>query len=190
MEPADLVLFYKGREGNEVEGKFVYGAKLLFKQHSKDLGLALWPPRPGQEPWTCIFFLRELQPVYIPLSDIKKFAGYSNNFVVQGFMPLDELATDKILKKFGTVDSFLKQYSSDKTKPESTSREIASEEKGFGPPSIIELDPRIQEGLRNALDAVTRRGELLSTERLQAAYSAFRSRLVQRNSNPTMVKRC
>ena len=114
MESGDLVLFYKGREGEEAEGKFVYAGRLLFKQYSKELGLALWPPKLGEEPWTCIFFLRDLQQVYIPVADIKEFAGYSDKFVVQGFMPLDEQGTAKILDKFGTVENFLKQYSPDK----------------------------------------------------------------------------
>lgn len=56
MQKDDLVLFYKGRENEEVEGKFVYAGQLLFKQHSRELGLSLWPPKPGEEPWTCVFF--------------------------------------------------------------------------------------------------------------------------------------
>jgi 5-methylcytosine-specific restriction enzyme B len=38
------------------------------------------------------------------------------------------------------------------------------------------LDPRIEQGLRSALDAVARRGELLSKEHLERAYAAFRDR--------------
>ena len=36
------------------------------------------------------------------------------------------------------------------------------------------LDPRIEQGLRGALDAVARRGKLLSKERLQESYATFR----------------
>lgn len=36
------------------------------------------------------------------------------------------------------------------------------------------LDPRIEQGLRSALDAVARRGELLPKERLQEGYATFR----------------
>jgi 5-methylcytosine-specific restriction enzyme B len=36
------------------------------------------------------------------------------------------------------------------------------------------LDPRIDQGLRSALDAIARRGELLSKERLQEGYATFR----------------
>ncbi len=118
MEPDDLVLFYKGREGSEKEGKFLYAGKLLFKQHSKELGLALWPPKPGEEPWTCIFFLKELQPVYIPITDIAEFGDYARNLVIQGFMPLNETGTKKIIEKFGDLDGFLKNYSASPKKEE------------------------------------------------------------------------
>lgn len=170
MEPGDLALFYKGREGDESEGKFVHAGRLLFKQHSRELGLALWPPKPGEEPWTCIFFLRDLQPVYIPLADIKNFADYKGQFVVQGFMPLDEQGTLKILDKFGTIENFLEHYASDKGKR-------GSDVDGTVTTNLIsELDPRIQQALRAALEAIARRGELLSIERLQASYAAFRDR--------------
>src|SRR5688572_27144592 len=38
------------------------------------------------------------------------------------------------------------------------------------------LDPRINHQLREALDEVARRGQLFSTDRLQASYAAFRDR--------------
>ena len=39
------------------------------------------------------------------------------------------------------------------------------------------LDPRIVESLRSAYDRRMSRGELLSTDRLLAGYTAFRARL-------------
>ncbi len=38
------------------------------------------------------------------------------------------------------------------------------------------LDPRIEQALRASLEAITRRGEVISMERLQASYAVFRSR--------------
>lgn len=110
MEIDDLILFYKGREGNEREGKFVYAGKLLYKQYSRDLGLSLWPPKPGEEPWICIFFLKDLKPVYLPLSVIADAANYGKGFVVQGFMPLKQEATRKLMQQFGSVEHFLSAY--------------------------------------------------------------------------------
>lgn len=111
MNLGDLVLFYKGREGKEREGKLVYAGRLSFKQHSKELGLALWPPKPGEKPWTCVFFLEDLRPVYIPITEVADYAGYSRNFIVQGFMPLNDEGTKVIMAKFGSVEKFLKHYS-------------------------------------------------------------------------------
>jgi hypothetical protein len=111
MQLGDLVLFYKGREGNETEGKLVYAGTLVHKQLSDRLGLSLWPPKMGQEPWSCIFFLDDLRPIFIPISDISDLAGYSRGFVVQGFMPLKERAVSRILDRFGNVERFLAHYS-------------------------------------------------------------------------------
>lgn len=110
MQQGDLVFFYKGREGDERKGKIVYSGKVLHKQHSKELGLTLWPPQIGEEAWTCIFFLENLQPLYVPITEIADFAGYSRNFIVQGFMPLSEHGTKTIFKKFGTIEKFLQHY--------------------------------------------------------------------------------
>lgn len=110
MDPGDLVLFYKGREGGETKGKFVYAGKLLFKQKSKGLGLALWPPKPNEDPWSCVFFLKDLEKVYIPMADINNMAGYSENNIVQGFMPLNEKGVKTIFEKFGTIEKFLSHY--------------------------------------------------------------------------------
>src|SRR4030095_16569160 len=41
---------------------------------------------------------------------------------------------------------------------------------------MSDLDKRIEQELRAALDSLERSGELLSIERLQAAYAAFRER--------------
>lgn len=42
---------------------------------------------------------------------------------------------------------------------------------------LISLDPRIEKSLHDAYDALARRGELLSTDRLQASYALFRVHL-------------
>jgi len=112
MEVDDLVLFYKGREASEIEGKFVYAGRLLYKQYSRDLGLSLWPPKLGEEPWVCIFFLKDLKPVYIPISIIADAADYEKGFVVQGFMPLKQDATRKLIQQYGSVEYFLTTYAS------------------------------------------------------------------------------
>jgi hypothetical protein len=113
MGTDDLVLFYKGREGNEQEGKILYAGKLLYKIHNKDLSLALWPPKPHEEPWSCVYFLKDLEPVYIPISEISVNAGYSKGFFVQGFQPLSEKGVNYIVERFGSFDQFVKHYSTE-----------------------------------------------------------------------------
>jgi len=127
MEVDDLILFYKGKQAAEKEGKFVYAGRLLYKQHSRDLGLALWPPKPGEEPWTCIFILRDLQPIYIPVSDIAAMGRYKPAFVVQGFMPLSQIGVNSIFEKFGTVDKLLYHYAV-KEKGETSDLETSRED--------------------------------------------------------------
>lgn len=113
MREGDYVLFYKGRDKGEREGKFVYAGKLLYKQKSRDLGLALWPPKKGEEPWVCVFFLSDLAPIYLPVSDITDAADYSRNFIVQGFMPLNNAGVNNLKKKYGNLDAFIKNYKAD-----------------------------------------------------------------------------
>ncbi len=104
MRDGDWVLFYKS-------GEFVYADKLYYKQESRDLGLALWPPKPNEEPWICIFFLKDLQAIKIPLDGIRDAAEYSKGFIVQGFMPLNDEGVYTILERYGTVDNFFKKFS-------------------------------------------------------------------------------
>lgn len=114
MEVGDVVLFYKGREGNEKEGKFLYAGKVVYKQHSNELGLALWPPKHEQEPWNCVFFLENLKQIYMPLSEIVEAGSYSEKFDrIQGFMPLNEEGNEKLLKKYSTFEEFVSHYSPD-----------------------------------------------------------------------------
>lgn len=104
MEENDLVLFYK-------KGAFVYVGRLLFKQHSKELGLSLWPPKKGEEPWTCIFFLKNLQPIFLPIHDFNELSGGEYGMgIVQGFMPVKDSVTKKIVDKFGSLEKFVGRY--------------------------------------------------------------------------------
>lgn len=115
MKEDDLVLFYK-------HGAFVYAGRLLYKQHSKNLGLSLWPPKKDEEPWTCIFFLKDLRPIYLSISDFNEIGGGEYKLgVVQGFMPVKEVATNNILKKYGSIEKLLAAY------PPSSEESVGSE---------------------------------------------------------------
>ena len=108
MEPGDLVLFYR-------RGTFVCAGRLFYKQHSKALGLSLWPPKPGDKPWSCVFFLKDITPINLPLSEIISLGEYQGHFIVQGFMPLRQQAVKNILKKYGSVNAFLNAFKTSST---------------------------------------------------------------------------
>lgn len=127
MDKGDLVLFYKGKEGNEKESKFVYAGRVVYKHHSKDLGLALWPPKKGQEPWTCIFFLEELTSVYIPVSVITELSNKYNFSMVQGFMPINDEAIAAFLNKYGSIDNFINKFKVSEDLDEPIEYEVKSE---------------------------------------------------------------
>lgn len=110
MKNGDLVLFYKGREVKESEGKFIFAGTVVCKRQSDDLGEVLWPPKKGEEPWSYVFFLDDLSPIYLPISDLIKAAKYKSNFIVQGFMPLNYQGTSDFLKKHGSFEALVKHY--------------------------------------------------------------------------------
>jgi|GEM_PF-1041088 len=104
MEKGDIVLFYK-------KGAFVYAGRLLYKQHSKDLSLKLWPAKKNSEPWTCIFFLKDITRINISVKEFNNISGGQYKFGrVQGFMPVKQSVCNLILKKFGTAEAFVEKY--------------------------------------------------------------------------------
>jgi len=118
MEVGDLVLFYRGKKEKERGGRISYAGTVAHVQLSRELSLALWPPKPGQEPWSCVFFLDGLKSINIPIAEIAEFAGYSSSFFVQGFMPLKEQGMRAILDRFGSVEKFLRHYAEGQAEPD------------------------------------------------------------------------
>ena len=51
MELGDTVLFY-------AHGEIVMSAEVYYKQHSSELGRAMWTPKEEDDPWQYTFFLR------------------------------------------------------------------------------------------------------------------------------------
>lgn len=104
MGRGDYVLFYKNK-------KFIYYGKVAYTQLSENLALALWPAKKNQKPWSCIFFLQNIEKIDLPLLDINKLSdGKYKMDRVQGFMPLNSKVTDVIEQKFGSIENFLKGY--------------------------------------------------------------------------------
>jgi len=105
MNKGDYVFFY-------VKGEFPYVGRLLYKIHSEDLGLALWPPKPGSEPWSYVFFLENLQKLdpSIPVEEFRRLAEYKDNWIVQGFQPLHEKGLNALYSQYDSIDEFIKQH--------------------------------------------------------------------------------
>jgi len=57
----------------------------------------------------------------MPISDLNEMAGYRDNFVVQGFMPLNDEGTQRFLEKFGTLDAIIENYKIEEHDEETTS---------------------------------------------------------------------
>src|SRR3989338_2533203 len=80
MQKGDLILFYANKQ-------FVMSGKVIYKQHSPDLALAMWPPDDKGHPWEYTFFLGELKSFEIPLNTFNKVSGY-NFQALQGFQEI------------------------------------------------------------------------------------------------------
>ncbi|HUB93898.1 MAG TPA: HNH endonuclease [Verrucomicrobiae bacterium] len=101
MQYGDYVLFY-------AHGRFISVGTLKFKKYSEALALSLWPvSKETGEPWSCVFFVENVQEIDISLEEFNKYTNYHLN-AVMGFMRVSkEEAISSLHKKFGTVDSFV-----------------------------------------------------------------------------------
>ncbi len=105
MKIGDYVAFYAKKE-------FVYVGRCIFKKESEGLARQLWGNVPGKsDTWEYTFFLDEIRPIKIPLSKIIKLGEYAEKMIVQGFMPINELGMNNILKTYGSLTSFFDNYS-------------------------------------------------------------------------------
>lgn len=103
----DYVFFYRKRELN-------YVGQLLYKTFNEELGKFLWPVV-DDKPWSCVFMLKNLKQINIPIKTINKLAGYSENFIVQGFQQLNEKGQSNIIKEYDSVDNFISAFSDGKS---------------------------------------------------------------------------
>lgn len=104
MQQGDYVLFY-------ARGKFISYGELKFKKKSEALALSLWPKsKDSDEPWSCVFFVENVQDINLPIKDFAALTGY-NIDRVQGFMPV-VTALPKIIERYGSTDNFMKSLQS------------------------------------------------------------------------------
>jgi hypothetical protein len=104
MQHGDYVIFY-------ARGKFISYGELKFKKKSEELALSLWPKsKDSDEPWSCVFFVENVQVINLPIKDFASLTGY-NIDRVQGFMPV-VTALPRIIDRYGSTDNFMKSLSS------------------------------------------------------------------------------
>lgn len=101
MQYGDYVLFY-------AQGRFISVGTLKFKKMSEELALSLWPKsKESGEPWSCVFFVENINPINLPLDEFDEITGYSLR-ALQGFMRVsDSDALARINKRYGSNDAFI-----------------------------------------------------------------------------------
>lgn len=103
MKPGDYVLFY-------AKGRFNYSARVVLPTFNEALGRALWPNSKTGEPWSCLFFIDQVQETQIPIKALQGLAGYEPTWTrVQGFMKLNKAGTEAIIEQFGSIEAFIDQ---------------------------------------------------------------------------------
>ena len=104
MTEGDFVAIYAHKE-------FIYVGNCVYKKHSPDLAKYLWGNTPGKDTtWEYTFFLDEIRPIKIPLTEIIQLAGYKENMVVQGFMPINEEGLKNIYKTYGSLEALFDSF--------------------------------------------------------------------------------
>ncbi|MBN1792735.1 hypothetical protein JW826_03560 [Candidatus Woesearchaeota archaeon] len=101
MNEGDIILFY-------AKGKFIHYSRLIAKEESMEFSDKFWGRSDPRAPWPCIFFVSDYHPIDLPIATLRQFTNYAENWDrVQGFMPLTQEATEKIIEQYGSVEKFL-----------------------------------------------------------------------------------
>lgn len=107
IQIGDFILFYAKRT-------IVSFSKIIFKTHNSELAEEIWgwtKTEKGQDVlWEYLYFYEKPVEVNIPIKQFNSFAGYSENFVIQGFTSYNEIGTNEIATRFGSIDKFLNSF--------------------------------------------------------------------------------
>jgi hypothetical protein len=86
-------------------GEVFASAILTHKIHSHSLAVNLWGVDKTDMTWEHTYFVDEITPQAIPVSELNRIVGYKVNNVVQGFTVLNEVQSDSILDYFDLTSS-------------------------------------------------------------------------------------
>jgi len=100
MKPTDIVLFKPNNTS-----QFQYKGIVMYKVNCRGLGREIW--KVGEN-WELIYFLKDIKRININLSLFVKELGYSENWVPQGIIRVDEQRVRaKILSRHKNIAAFL-----------------------------------------------------------------------------------
>lgn len=102
IQNGDVVIFY-------ARGYLVMAGKVIYKQHSDDLALAMWPQDENGQPWSYTFFLSQLEYIKIPLKYFNMVSDYKLR-MVQGFQEITASHRNKILSHYKTFDDMFREF--------------------------------------------------------------------------------
>jgi hypothetical protein len=93
VEAGDITLFSK-------LGSIFASAVATYKIRNKPLAEKLWGLDAKGNAWEYIYFIAEIQAQNIPYIELNRVIPYKDNFVIQGFMVLDEIKSQNVADKF------------------------------------------------------------------------------------------
>jgi 5-methylcytosine-specific restriction endonuclease McrA len=111
LEEGDYVLFY-------AKGKFISIGEVYLKTFNETLARKLWPVNTEtSKPWSCLFFVKNLRDINVPVSQFREMTGYRFDRV-QGFMRVSDKYFREILSRYGSTDNFMNSLEVGLTKGE------------------------------------------------------------------------
>ncbi|QZA89515.1 hypothetical protein K0C01_05125 [Salinarchaeum sp. IM2453] len=113
IQPNDWILFYVS--DNQIE----CAAKVSATEHNPDLSQALWDdylhPTGSDhptEPWDYLIHLSERKSLDLTAGKLREELGYSSNYDFPGFSRVATFRQQKLRKKYGSVDGFIRGFRS------------------------------------------------------------------------------
>jgi hypothetical protein len=108
MNIGDTVIFY-------ANGFLVMAGTVIYKQHSKDLALSMWPADENGNPWEYTFFVNNLKYFKIPLKYFNSISGYKLT-AVMGFLQVSEEHQRQVETNAGSFEKIFDDFSDDNSK--------------------------------------------------------------------------
>lgn len=103
MQPGDTVIFYS-------KGAFVMAGDVIYKQHSDQLALAMWPADENGQPWSYTYFLTNLRYFKIPLSVFNALSGYKL-VALMGFLEINSERLIQLLTHYKSIEDLFVAFS-------------------------------------------------------------------------------